>query len=69
MNHTINIQLDGESALLPEATPSGKLTHDIFKKSKNLSGKKETFSLAVNRLVRDSKTLNCVLHEAAAEIP
>lgn len=65
VNHTINIQLDGRSERLPDTTPSGELTHGILKKSETLSGKKEMFGVAVNRLVRDSKTLNCV----AAEIP
>lgn len=51
VDHTINIQLDGQSETQENQagpTPAGKLTRNILKKSNNLSGKNETFSVAVN---------------------
>lgn len=51
VDHMINIQLDGEperQGKQAEPAPTDELTHDILEKSNNLSGKKETFSVAVN---------------------
>lgn len=51
VDHTIKIQLDGESDKQEKQaapTPTGKLTHNILKKSNNLSGKNEMFNVAVN---------------------
>lgn len=44
VDHTINIQSDGESEnqeKQAEPTPTGKLTHDILKESNNLNVKKK----------------------------